>query len=204
MPQLNNLIHSLSCCLLLVCAGCRSEVAPNQTGPSPPATEQPQEDAAPTSSSDTSEPAEVKLEVVDKQGFQQALERAKGKVVLVDVWATWCVPCRKSFPQTVELHNKFARQGLAVISLSMDDDEAHAEALEFLKEQKAQFTNLRSKQGAEPEAFEAFDIDGASIPHFKLYDRTGKPVKKFFARDADHPIEHSEIEKAVEELVAEK
>src|SRR5690348_10360533 len=57
-------------------------------------------------------------------GVEAALEAAKGKVVLVDCWATWCGPCVASFPRLVEKHNKYSAKGLAVISLSLDKPSA--------------------------------------------------------------------------------
>jgi thiol-disulfide isomerase/thioredoxin len=124
-------------------------------------------------------------------------------VVLVDVWATWCAPCKKWFPNTVKMHEDYAKQGLAVISLSLDGEDEAAAALEFLKEQNATFTNLRSQYGAEPEGVEAFDIDGGAVPHFKLYDRAGNLARKFATGDAGPP-NHAEIVQAMEELLEKK
>ncbi len=46
----------------------------------------------------------------------------RGKVVLLDFWATWCDPCREEIPRFVELQNEFGKQGLQIIGISMDDD----------------------------------------------------------------------------------
>jgi thiol-disulfide isomerase/thioredoxin len=144
----------------------------------------------------------VTLEVVDEQGFKKVLESKQGEIVLVDVWATWCVPCRTAFPHTVELQQKYAPQGLSVISLSMDEDDAHSEALDFLKSQDARFTNLRSKMGASDEAIAQFEIDGGAIPHLKLYDRQGNLVKKFISGDPEAIFTQADVELAIRELLA--
>jgi cytochrome c biogenesis protein CcmG/thiol:disulfide interchange protein DsbE len=49
------------------------------------------------------------------------LSSYRGKVILLDFWATWCDPCREEIPHFVELQNKYANQGLQIIGVSMDD-----------------------------------------------------------------------------------
>lgn len=61
------------------------------------------------------------VRVVDKAGFDAEIALHKGKIVLVDCWATWCVPCVKEFPKTVAMSHDFADKGLVVISLSFDE-----------------------------------------------------------------------------------
>ncbi|MES2791783.1 MAG: TlpA disulfide reductase family protein, partial [Planctomycetota bacterium] len=63
---------------------------------------------------------QVELQVVDLKGYETILARHAGQVVLVDFWATWCAPCRKQFPHSVQLHRKLQDRGLAVISVSID------------------------------------------------------------------------------------
>ncbi|HYM79035.1 MAG TPA: TlpA disulfide reductase family protein [Candidatus Dormibacteraeota bacterium] len=55
------------------------------------------------------------------QGGQLRLSSYRGKVVLLDFWATWCVPCRDETPHFVELQRKYGGQGLQIIGVSMDD-----------------------------------------------------------------------------------
>jgi len=54
-------------------------------------------------------------------GRQLQLSSYRGKVVLLDFWATWCVPCREEIPHFVELQQKYGGQGLQIIGVSMDD-----------------------------------------------------------------------------------
>ena len=60
--------------------------------------------------------------VTDIDGHKLALSDYKGKVVLLDFWATWCTPCRSEIPHFVEMQNKYGPQGFQVIGISMDDD----------------------------------------------------------------------------------
>ncbi len=59
--------------------------------------------------------------LVDLQGRRVSLADYKGKVVLLDFWATWCVPCETEIPRLVEWQEKYRAQGLQVIGISMDD-----------------------------------------------------------------------------------
>lgn len=57
-------------------------------------------------------------------GGKLELSTYRGKVVLLDFWATWCDPCREEIPRFVDLQNKYGSQGLQIIGVSMDDDPA--------------------------------------------------------------------------------
>ena len=146
--------------------------------------------------------AGVTLTVVSPEEFDAAVAKHKGKVVFVDFWATWCVPCRKAFPHTVELAAKHS-DDLAVISMSFDDSELHEEALAFLKEQNATFDNLMCELGGGDESFDAYEIGDAGLPYFRLYDRSGA-LKQVFKNDVDagKGVDLDEVHKAIEELLA--
>lgn len=155
-----------------------------------------------SSSPQTESSENVKLEVTDEAALAKVLEAHRGKVVLVDFWATWCPECMELFPHTVELHKRLADRGLVAISVSFDDpDEDRAAALGFLTKEGATFENVISQYGSGPESFERFAIPDGALPHFKLYDREGK-LHKVFA-SGEESIETEQIDRAVEELLAE-
>jgi thiol-disulfide isomerase/thioredoxin len=65
----------------------------------------------------------------------------KGKVVLVDFWASWCGPCKDSFPVMEELQTRFGNKGLVVLAVNLDDDSATMN--DFLKKHPVTFTVVR-------------------------------------------------------------
>jgi len=70
----------------------------------------------------------------DISGKPLSLNDIKGKVVIVDFWATWCGPCVMSIPELVDLQDKYKAKGLVVIGISVDDEEvSKGELLAFKK-----------------------------------------------------------------------
>ena len=124
----------------------------------------------------------VLLQPADFKQLQAELSKHKGKVVVVDVWSTACVPCMREFPNLVKLSQKHKKK-LACISLNVDyygskkkgPDYYAPKVLKFLQKQKALMTNLISTLRDE-DMREKLDI--SSIPAILIYDRTGKLVHR--------------------------
>lgn len=173
-----------------VLSGCSQDRAP-------PA-EQPQQTVtAPEAVDQTEDVAAVGLQAAGAEELAKAIETRRGDVVLVDFWATWCVPCVELFPHTVQLHRELSEQGLAVISVSMDEPENEPEVLDFLTRQGATFPNLISRYGIGPQSVEVFGITDGALPHLKLYDRTGSLQREFVGGQ----FTPDQIDRAVKELV---
>jgi thiol-disulfide isomerase/thioredoxin len=81
--------------------------------------------APPTSACPASaKPANLNFTLKDVQGKDVELASLKGKVVLLDFWATWCGPCKIEIPWFIEFQNKYGKDGLQVIGVSVDDPQA--------------------------------------------------------------------------------
>ena len=119
----------------------------------------------------------IGVRVVDKAGYDKVIAANKGKVIVVDCWATWCVPCRKAFPKTVELSKAYADKDVVVVSLCFDGTvkgQAPEPVKQFLVLNDAYFENLLSSLDISEEGAEAFDIPDGALPHFKIYGKDGK------------------------------
>lgn len=177
-----------------------------ENGADEPRTDASQEEpAAGDAASAAQDGAAVSLETVDVDGYEKAIAEHQGKVVLVDFWATWCLPCLERFPETVQWSEEYADDGLAVISMSLDEPDAAEAAASFLKQKKAGFRHLRSTWGTGLESTEKFQIQGGGVPYYKLYDRSGKLRYEFSGNPEGlenvEPLE--KIEDRLKELLAE-
>ena len=140
----------------------------------------------------------VSVQVIDERGLSKVISGYRGKVVLVDFWATWCLSCLELFPHTVALHERFAGDGLAVISVSFDEPDSKSTVLDFLRKHNARFDNFISRYGAGVESAERFHLPGA-LPQLLLYDRTGDLARTF--PEPQSPVNPEEVDRAVQELL---
>ena len=106
--------------------------------------------------------------LADLQGKAWHLQDLRGKVVLVNFWATWCPPCRKEMPDLDALYNKFKDQGFVVLAIS---DEEAAKVSPFIAEHKISYPVLLDPGR---KVNDLFIVEG--IPKSFVYDRGGKMV----------------------------
>jgi peroxiredoxin len=106
--------------------------------------------------------------LADLQGKSWTLKDLRGKVVLLNFWATWCPPCRKEMPDLDVLYQKFQDQGLVVLAIS---DEDASKVKPFIAERKISYPILLDPGH---KVSNAFVVEG--IPRSLIYDRAGKLV----------------------------
>jgi len=112
--------------------------------------------------------ANADFTLTDLNDRQWTLKSLRGKVVLVNFWATWCPPCRKELPDLQELSQRFKDQGLIVLALS---DEDVAKVKPFVEARNLTYPVLLDAGG---KVAKEYDVEG--IPKTFVYDRDGKLV----------------------------
>ena len=97
------------------------------------------------------------------------LEQHRGKVVVVDFWASWCVPCRRSFPWMNDMQAKYADDDQAIIAVNVDAEAADAES--FLRDYPARFDIVY-----DPGGDIASEFGVVAMPSSYIFDRAGNQV----------------------------
>ncbi|HXB02394.1 MAG TPA: TlpA disulfide reductase family protein [Opitutaceae bacterium] len=110
----------------------------------------------------------------DLAGEPLSIARFKGKVVLVDFWATWCGPCREELPNVLAAYKKYHDKGFEIIGVSLDQDENTLKS--FIKEKGMVWPQYFDGQGWGSKLGQKYGID--SIPMTFLLDQEGKIVAK--------------------------
>lgn len=123
-----------------------------------------------------------------------SLTQFNGKVVYIDFWASWCAPCRTSFPLLNKLQQKLKDQGFEVVAINLDENQANAER--FLKDFPVGFTLLRDSKG---EWADKYVVE--SMPTSFIIDRQGviQNIHHGFSSD-----DINELEQKIVQLLAKK
>jgi thiol-disulfide isomerase/thioredoxin len=137
------------------------------------------------------------VKIISVSELNQILKQNKGNAVLVNVWATWCAPCREEFPDLVKLAKNY-NEKLKIIGISADDSDAiDSKVIPFLKKNNAEFENYLIKV-VDPEDFINLlnkDWSGA-IPATFIYDNDGVQKEMLIGKRS-----FEEFEKAVKKVI---
>lgn len=104
----------------------------------------------------------------------------KGKTAIVNIWATWCFPCVKEFPDLIKLYNNYKEKGFELVFISVDaPEDKDATLKKFLSNQGVDFVTYYNEFSNPDEIINYFDKSwGGEIPITYIYDREGRQVKK--------------------------
>ncbi|MHC4463459.1 MAG: TlpA family protein disulfide reductase [Planctomycetota bacterium] len=136
------------------------------------------------------------LEFTSLAGDPVSLVNLKGKVVLIDFWATWCGPCRRTMPDLVETYRAYHDQGFEIIGISLDKDQSQLE--KYMQDMGITWPQYFDGLGWSNKIAQRFAV--RAIPHIVLIDKTGAV---HFNTDHKHdkpPLHGVELRNAVGKL----
>ena len=134
----------------------------------------------------------VSLQRLD--GAAYSLDSLRGNLVVLDFWASWCIPCRTSFPYLDQLQTRYAAKGVRVVGLTLEADGDAVQS--FLDQVPVSFPIARDPSG---HAGEVFGV--VAMPTTFLLDRDGRVAARFEGGDAKA---HARLETALDLLLAGK
>ncbi len=120
----------------------------------------------------------------DIKGKEVKLEDLKGKLVYIDVWATWCGPCKGELPYLQKLEKEFHRKSVYFVSISVDQDKAAWEKM--VKDKKLGGIQLHADKNWKADFVQAYKING--IPRFILLDKQGNIISASAPRPSSDEI----------------
>lgn len=136
---------------------------------------------------------EVDLTLKDPFGTEQRLSALKGRIVVLNFWATYCVPCRKEMPDLAAIQNEYAAFGVQVIGASADEAEDRAKVLQFVKETRINFPIW---MGATTVHMMRFGL-GAALPGTVIIGRDGR-----IAKVISGIVNQAELKKQIDAMLA--
>jgi thiol-disulfide isomerase/thioredoxin len=138
-------------------------------------------------------------QTLDSIPREKSLDAYKGDVVLINIWATWCLPCRVEMPSIEQLYRDLAPKGLKVIAVSADDPGTEKQIRDFVKQYGLTFEILHDPKGQEGEVSRLYETTG--YPETVIVGRDGIIRKRLIGASNWNSPENRGL---VERLLAEK
>ena len=168
------------CCIAFF--GCSEDDADKMTNLDNPVT------VGDTTPGDANLPPAPNFTLLNTELEEVSLTDHRGKVVIVDFWATWCKPCEAEIPLFIELYDQYREQGFEMIGISMDDE--RLKVIEpFIERLGVNYTILLG----EPDLIQSYGVPG--LPSAFLIDRDGRIFKAFHGEQGRKEIYESELKK---------
>lgn len=131
--------------------------------------------------------AQARFAPLDEDGYRRVIAESKGSVVLVDFWATWCVPCREEMPRVVALSRKL---GVRLVTVSCDEPEQEKGALDFLAKNRAPGPFYLKRASDDDKFINSVDPKwSGALPALFLYSRQGRQAKSFIGETDMNALE---------------
>lgn len=137
---------------------------------------------------------QIELKLKDLFGGEQSLAQYKGRIVILNFWATYCLPCRAEMPDLSAIQNEFAALGLQVIGASTDEAKDRAKVLQFIKDVKINFPVWLGATSADTLRFGV----GTALPATVIIDKNGAVYKTISG-----VVNQTDLRKDIEKLLQE-
>ncbi len=138
-------------------------------------------------------------QTLDAAPVQKSLQQYRGDVIMINIWATWCLPCRVEMPSIEKLHQALGPKGLKIIGVSVDDPGTETQIRDFVKQYNLTFEILHDPKGQDGDVSRVYETTG--YPETVIIGRDGLIRKRLIgATDWNSPQNRG----LVERLLAEK
>ena len=138
--------------------------------------------------------SDVQVESATVQDLHQRIRQTENQVVLLNVWATWCQPCREEFPDLLRLYQNYRGEGFKLILVSADFPSELSKAKQFLAQHKVEFQTYL-KQGDDMEFINGLHNEwSGALPATFIYDRRNELVDFWQGKASYEQLEQAVIQ----------
>jgi len=118
--------------------------------------------------------AQSEVELLNKSDLEKLISKREGKILVLNIWATWCIPCREEIPDLIELQRKYSKD-IDVVGISVDfPDEVEKRILPFIKQQNIRYKMFVNNMKDE-DLINFFNVKwNGAVPASFIYEKTGK------------------------------
>jgi thiol-disulfide isomerase/thioredoxin len=142
--------------------------------------------------------AQQNLTPVNETGYPKLVASQKGKVVLVNFWATWCKPCRQEMPELSKLAQRLRSRGFELVTVSFDEPKQETTAVKVLKDEGMSGPAYIKKTTDDDQFTNTVHLGWfGTLPGLFLYDRSGKEVQAFVGETT----QLKDVEAAIQKLL---
>lgn len=139
----------------------------------------------------------ITVEDIDKTKLEKLIKNRKGKILLLNIWASWCAPCKKEFPDLVKIAEKYKKSKVEIVGLSVDDrDDLQNEVIPFLQKNNVNFKIYLQNFKNIEELIQFFPQWQGAIPLTVIFDAKGNQ-KKFIIGMRDYAF----FDNAIQEVL---